>query len=150
MIYDFRFKEIADGFTLIEVLVVLGIFSVLASFGCLATMDFYKSYAFDAERSSVIAILQKARSQSLANINNTAYGVHFGSGQYVIFQGSVYNSGSSLNQNIPAGAGTNVSGLIDVTFAQLSGDAGSGGNLTLSDGKRLTEISINSEGGINW
>ena len=150
MIYDFRFKEIADGFTLIEVLVVLGIFSVLASFGCLATMDFYKSYAFDAERSSVIAILQKARSQSLANINNTAYGVHFGSGQYVIFQGSVYNSSSAFNQNIPAGFGITASGLTDIVFAQLSGDAGSGGNLTLSDGKRLAEIYINSEGRIDW
>jgi len=134
----------------VEVIVVIGILSVLASFGCLTTVDFYRSYAFNAERDTIVAILQKARSQSLANLNNSAYGVHFGSGQYVIFQGSVYNSGSAFNQNIPAGFGITASGLTDIVFAQLSGDAGSGGNLTLSDGKRLAEIYINSEGCIDW
>jgi prepilin-type N-terminal cleavage/methylation domain-containing protein len=138
------------GFTLVEVIVAVGILSVLASFGCLASMDFYRSYAFNAERDTIVAILQKARSQSLANVNNSVHGAHFGLGQYVIFQGSVYDSGSAFNQSIPAGVGVTASGLTNVVFAQLSGDAGSGGNLRLSDGKRLAEININSEGRIDW
>jgi prepilin-type N-terminal cleavage/methylation domain-containing protein len=154
MILGFRLKineqGINLGFTLVEVIVVIGILSVLASFGGLITMDFYRSYAFNAERDTVIAILQKARSQSLANINNSAHGAHFGSGQYVIFQGSVYNSASSLNQNIPAGVGMTVSGPTDIVFAQLSGDVNPGGSLTLTDGKRSAEITINSEGRIDW
>ena len=138
------------GFTLIEILVVIGILAVLGTFGYLVTIDFYKSYAFNAERDAIVAILQKARSQSLANINESSHGVHFDSNQYVIFQDPVYDSGNSFNQNIPAAFGITHSGIIDVVFSRLSGDASSGGNLILSDGRRSTVISVNSEGQINW
>jgi len=138
------------GFTLIEILVVLGILSIIATFGYLVTMDFYKSYAFNAERDTIVAILQKARSQSLANINESAHGVHFDSEQYVIFQGSAYNSNDNFNQIIPSAFGITHSGITDVVFFQLSGDVGSSGSLILSDGKRSAVISINSEGQINW
>jgi len=145
-----QFVKTGAGFTLIEILAVIGILAVLGTFGYLVTIDFYKSYAFNAERNAIVAILQKARSQSLANINQFPHGVHFDSDQYVIFQGSVYDSGNSFNQKIPAAFGITHSGIIDVVFAQLSGDASPGGNLILSDGKRLTTISINNEGRINW
>jgi prepilin-type N-terminal cleavage/methylation domain-containing protein len=150
MINDFRFKKLPMGFTLIEILVVLGILSVIAMFGYLVTMDFYKSYAFNAERDTIVAILQKARSQSLANINESVHGVHFDPAQYVVFQGSVYNSGDAFNQVIPSSFSVTHNGVADVVFAQLSGDAGPSGSLILSDGKRSTIISINGEGQINW
>jgi prepilin-type N-terminal cleavage/methylation domain-containing protein len=138
------------GFTLMEILVVMGILAVLGTFGYLVTIDCYKSYAFNAERDTIVAILQKARSQSLANINESAHGVHFDSGQYVIFQGAAYGGGAPFYQALPASFGITHSGIIDVVFAQLSGDANPGGNLILGDGKRSETISINNEGQINW
>ena len=135
---------------MVEVLVVIGILAVLSTLGYLVAIDFYKSYAFNAERDTIVAILQKARSQSLANINESAHGVHFEPGQYVIFQGIAYNSGALFNQALPASFGITHSGIIDVLFTQLSGDANSSGNLILSDGKRTAVISINKEGQINW
>jgi prepilin-type N-terminal cleavage/methylation domain-containing protein len=138
------------GFTLIEIIVVIGILGILSSLGYLVTMDFYKSYAFNAERDTIVAILQKTRSQSLANINESSHGVHFGSGQYVIFQGLAYNSGDAFNQAILSSFAITHSGLTDVVFTQLSGDASPSGSLILSDGKRSAAIFINSEGQINW
>jgi|GEM_PF-1131794 prepilin-type N-terminal cleavage/methylation domain-containing protein len=138
------------GFTLAEILVVLAILSALASFGYLVTIDFYKSYAFNCERNAVVAILQKARSQSLANINESAHGVHFFPDGYIIFQGDVYSSEASTNQIFPAAAGIANSGITDVIFAQLSGDAIPDGNLILNDGKRTAAISVNAAGQINW
>ena len=133
-----------------EILVVTGILAVLGTFGYLVTVDFYKSYAFNAERDTIVAILQKARSRSLANINESAHGVHFDPAQYVIFQGDAYGSGAPFNQALPASFGITHSGVIDVVFAQLSGNANLSGNLILSDGKRSETISINNEGRINW
>jgi prepilin-type N-terminal cleavage/methylation domain-containing protein len=150
MIKNLIFPSDIRGLTLIEILVVLGILSVLATFGYLVTMDFYKGYAFNAERNIIVSILQKARSQSLANINESAHGVHFDPGQYVIFQGASYNSGAGFNQITPAAFGIGHSGVADIVFAQLSGDVNPGGSLILSDGKRSAVISVNNEGRINW
>lgn len=129
---------------------VITILAVLSTLGYLVTIDFYKSYAFNSERDTIVAILQKARSQSLANINESAHGVHFDQGQYVIFQGSAYDINSGLNQRLSAASGIGHSGIIDVVFAQLSGDVNPSGNLFLNDGQRSAVISINREGQINW
>src|ERR1039458_2199647 len=66
-----------NGFTLIEVLVVMGILAILSTMGYLITIDFYKSYAFNAERDTIVSLLQKARAASLSNINESPHGVYF-------------------------------------------------------------------------
>ncbi len=127
--------------------------------GYLVTMDFYKSYAFNSERDTIVSILQKARSQSLSNIclgglcsAGQAHGVHFALDQYVIFQGPVYNQNSISNQPVTSATGITHSGITDVVFDQLSGNAhfAPAGNLNLTDGRRNEVISLNNEGQINW
>ena len=65
-----------SGFTLIEMLVSMGIIILIAGFGLFLSMDFYRGYLFHYEKDLVISILQKARSQSLANIDEKPHGVY--------------------------------------------------------------------------
>src|SRR3989344_9280246 len=65
------------GFTLTEILVVVGIFALLMSFSLVVSLDIYRGDSFRAEQDFVISILQKARSQSINNINETSHGIRF-------------------------------------------------------------------------
>ncbi len=140
------------GFTIIELLVVMGILGMLASLGLLVSLDFYRSYAFNSERDTVIVLLQKARSQSLANINQLPHGVHFEPSGYTLFQGAVYKAGDVTNTVFPADSHIANTGITNIIFEQLSGNIISGvGTLTLDDNShRQTQISINSLGRVEW
>jgi prepilin-type N-terminal cleavage/methylation domain-containing protein len=137
------------GFTLIEVLVTMGIFGVLLSLGLWFGIDFYKVYAFNSERQLVVGLLQKARSQSLANINQQPHGVRIDSNSYTIFEGNTYASNPSTHQIYEKHPGINNTG-IDVIFGQLSGRPDSAKSFNLQQDSKVSAITINSEGQINW
>ena len=141
-----------NGFTLIEILVVIGILVILSSLGLLVSLDFYRSYAFNSERDLLVAALQKARSQSMANINQSAHGVQVNSGaEYVIFEGSAYSAGNAANFSMPADPSVSSSGDSEIVFEQLSGKVAAQKQVTLTDPKgRSAQITINPEGGIEW
>lgn len=136
---------------MIEIIVVVALFAIVAGFGLFVSMDSYRSYNFRSERNLVISLLQKARTESMANINQTPHGVHVDANQYVLFQGSPYSSSNPSNQVFPASSIVSHSGMTEVTFDQLSGNASvTGGNLTIQQAINNSIISINNEGQINW
>ncbi len=139
------------GFTLIEVIITLGIFSIISTFTLLASMDFWRSYSFRSERNLIVGILQKARSQSLSNINQSSHGVYIGTNQYVIFEGSTYSPTDPKNEVYESASAINHSGMTEVVYEQLSGKTSTtGGNLTLTYGVNQSIISTNNAGQINW
>ncbi len=143
----------AKGFTLLELLIVIALIAVISTLGLLVGMDFYRTYAFSYERQVVVSALEKARNQALSNINQARHGVYFAGGNYVIFQGLTYASRNmAFDQVISASPALSHSGMQEVVFSQLSGDAVvTGSPLQLSDGlTHNVTISINSEGQINW
>ena len=145
------------GFTLIEVIVVIGLLGLIAAIGLFISFDFYKSYSFRSEKSVVISALQKARGQALANINQSNHGVHYGSGAdchlfskcYVIFEGNTFNAGSDSNNEIQAVSAVSVNWTSDVLFNQLDGAANSV-TITLTQDTRSITITTNNEGRIDW
>lgn len=139
------------GFTLIEVLIVIAILGGLAGLGLFVSIDFYKSYAFHSERNIVVSIIQKVRSQSLANINESKHGVYFGTNNYVIFQGENYASrNATYDEIIQANSLVSHSGLTEIVFDQLTGLPSATASIVLSDGLRSSTISIGNEGRIDW
>lgn len=142
----------AKGFTLIEMIVALAILAAIMGFGLFLSLDYYKSYIFYYEKDLVISILQKARSQSLANINEKKHGVAFDEAnkKYILFEGDSLAASANKIEYEEAKIVT-TSGLTEVVFDQLTGKATivpAGNDLTLSDGVRSVIISINHEGRI--
>jgi prepilin-type N-terminal cleavage/methylation domain-containing protein len=150
------------GFTLLEVVVVMGIMTMLGGFALIVSLDVYRGYAFRTERDMLIAILHKARSQSMNNIclgvactDGRPHGVHIATGQYVIFQGASYAArDAAVDEVIPATNATASivpSSLSEVVFTQLSGTAAPVGTVGLTDSAvHISTITINSEGQITW
>lgn len=141
-----------SGLTLIEILVVIGIIILLFSLGLFFSMDSFRGYSFHAEEDKLVTILQRARSKSLANIDQASHGVHIDvvGSAYVLFEGTVYNPVDPKNEPTPIEGPVTLSGLTDVLFDQLSGASNTPGTITISGGGKSATVIINNEGRIDW
>ncbi len=156
------------GFTLIEILIAIAILALIVSVGLFISFDFYKSYAFRSERNIIVSVLQKARNQSLSNINQVRHGVHFQDNPltYVMFEcpsanpqctSYIANPVTDIVVQSSYGVSINAPALpFDVIFNQLDASCASANcitnplAITVSDSVKSYDIKINNEGQINW
>ncbi|MBI4160697.1 MAG: prepilin-type N-terminal cleavage/methylation domain-containing protein [Candidatus Yanofskybacteria bacterium] len=147
------------GFTLVEILIGLAILLVLLGMGLFLSMDFYRGYAFRAEEKMLVSILHKARTRSLANIEQHEHGVKFTGSDFVIFEGQApltYASRiASLDEVFPANSAVNViwPAPSEIVFDQVTGNVDSAfltGDVILSGQGKIATISSNNEGRIDY
>ncbi len=143
------------GFTLVEVILVIGILTMLGGFGLFISMDFYRGYSLRASRNTLVSTLHRARSQSLSNIDQSPHGVRIEKTQYTIFEGPTYASRSAaLDEVIGAEPTVTISASstlpIDIIFAQLDGSVAASNTVAVGNGVKTYTISINNEGTIDW
>lgn len=141
-----------DGFTFVEVIVVLGILSILATLSYFFGLDSLRGYQFHAQKNEVLSMLQVARQKAVSNEQEAAHGVRLESKKVILFQdpyvaGAASNSELDLSGDISITAG---SLPMEIVFDQLSA-ATTASNFTLqnSAGKSLI-INVNNEGAILW
>ncbi len=125
------------GFTLVEILVVVAIFTGLAGLGLFMAFNSYGSAASRSERDTVVSLLAKARGRAMNNYYGAAWGVCYLGPNYVIFRD----------------APPCVAGSPTVIFEQLTGKLVPQTPVTIT----ITQpnhpdsiIFINNEGTINW
>ncbi len=147
------------GFTLIEILVTIGLVGVVLAITSLANVNMYTRQLSASEDTILVVSLQKARSQAMNNISGKAHGVHFENGKdvFVVFEGNTYVSGDLSNLNIPRNEDVKLllNGAevpeFDIVFDQLSGSTSDNGTITLSSESIPTkEVEIKSNGLIIW
>ena len=138
------------GFTLIELVLAIGLTCLLGGLGLVVSMDFYRSYSSNLNTNILVSTLERARSRSLDNINEAPHGVHITSGNYILFQGPSYGSDPAYDEPIPVNAGVTTTGLSDIVFDQLTGETSQPGIIVVHNGPKTASISINSDGRIDW
>lgn len=155
-------ESYARGFTLLEILVVMGLVLVVVAFGLIVSFDDYRGFNFRNERDIVVNVIQKARSQAVNNMcfgtgctDGKDHGVYFGTtGQYVIFQGATYASRDvAVDEVIEArDDATILSGVESVVFHRLRADAvvTGGSTLTVTQSTHTSTITIEPEGRVWW
>ncbi len=142
-----------NGFTLIEIIIVIAILVVIAGFGMSIDLNVFKMDSFQNEEAKVVAILEKARSRSMANMFNTAHGVCYVAPDYIIFRenDSHCTSGVSSNELIPANttiASNSSTVFPTISFNRLTGNT-IGAIIHITDNIKTRNININNEGAIN-
>jgi prepilin-type N-terminal cleavage/methylation domain-containing protein len=162
-----NFKQIhsSKGFTLVEMLTVIGLIAMITALGLIMSLDAFRGFSFRNDRDAAVAALQRARSQAINNIclgtgcnDGKKHGVHFETNKMVIFQGDDYDGigRDKSNDEIinfeskSTNASTTADGN-DIIFQQLSGNSEEN-TITLTDTAswRNTTTTINTAGRIDY
>ena len=148
---------------MIEVLVVIAIFAIVAGLGMYASMDSYRGSNFRNDRNLLIAALQRARAQSINNIclgtctDGKVHGVAIRPGgvlTYVIFQTSSDYAGREADSQydviFPSTPTTIITpATAEITFERLTGNS-TFQTIQLDGGGKTSVIEINLQGRISW
>ena len=126
------------GFTLVEILFVLGIIVILVTLVVSGFASFKKGEALDLDKQAVVETLEQAKDQTLASYSATQYGVHFSSSSITLFSGSSYSAGAKGNIVYPLSSSDDTmtislnGGGTNVIFNRLVGDTADNGTITLT------------------
>jgi len=146
-----KIQNSSEGFTLIEILISLGIFGFITGLGLFVSLDFYKSYTLNSERILLVSLLVNARNYSITNINESRHGIYLKTDEYVIFQGDSYASRNPIyDESFKVNSLITNTGLTEILFDQLTGQPNVTGNIMLSNGVKSSIIFIQNEGRITW
>ncbi len=136
-----------QGFTLVEILVVVAIILFLAAIMVPISLNFYKMQVFNETHERAVGLLKQARSNAFVQKNNADFGLYFGDKQMVLFQGPSYdqrNESQDLSLKLPALV--EISGLSEIVFSQGSALPKQSGSLFIKLGQKQKEIIINEQG----
>lgn len=143
-------KRGSDGFTIVEILVVVAVMVVLVGAALSVFPEFIETYRLRSGTQKVITALRDARMYTLSSKEDRQYGLHFSTSTVTIFNGDSYSSSDPENKVISLPEGVKISttttsdGGDSILFEQFFGKAEVYGTSTLSigAGKGVSTTSI--------
>lgn len=143
-------SKINSGFTLVEMLVAIGILTVVASIGVYFFASLYKKEALEKDTASLVALINQARMLSVSSKDASAFGVHLQNDKAVLFEGFSYVSGganektSGFSGKVQVSSYALAGGGSDIVFDRLTGNTSNSGTIVLSlkDGSASTTVTV--------
>lgn len=156
--FNFSFKKREDGFTLLEILISVGIIALIGSLGLVSFISSRRTRDLNVETQSVLAILRLAQSKTLSAEGGEPWGMHLESDKYTLFpaqnsfnavtaSNTVYILPSTLEiANISLSGGGQ-----DVIFQRISGRTPQSGTfeLRVKSGVDSALIAIGASGEVS-
>ena len=138
------------GLSLIEIILAMALIAIIFAIGLPVSLNFYRSYSFQAEVNTVISLLEQARSLAMTNHNESAWGLYIDSDRFTVFRGLDYAGRyAPADRFFDRAGGIAIAGNNEMIFNQLSGRTNAA-NIIISGSGRTANININSEGAINY
>jgi prepilin-type N-terminal cleavage/methylation domain-containing protein len=152
----------AAGFTLVEILVVMGLFGVAAGLTYINFIRPQNTVSLDGAVKTLMADIKSQQTKAMAGDSGSAssaqaHGIYVQSGQYTLFKGSTYSAGDTDNFVVLAPTGVTFSTSFtdtQVVFTKGSGDftgySASTNTVTVSSGPTSENkvITLNRYGAI--
>ncbi|MBI1998942.1 MAG: hypothetical protein HYS73_01230 [Parcubacteria group bacterium] len=88
------------GFTIIEIIIVIGIFMTLAAAGATPLLFLKNKNAVVSASTESVSLLYDARARTLSSKNSLRYGVHFAPDRAVLFSGDSFDANDPQNEII--------------------------------------------------
>ncbi len=129
-------RENREGFTLLEIMIVIVIMMIVVTFIWSSFSKINKSQIIDKEIREVASMANDARQRTIFSKNDSVYGIHFESNKVVLFKGGTYSSSSadnevkSLNSLVGISSITLSGGGSDIVFSRLTGASVKSGTVT--------------------
>lgn len=138
----------APAFTMIEIIVVVGILALLLSVGSVMAFNSIERSVASNEQNLLATLLIGQRTKALANLNQNSHGLKVETNQYTLFEGNSFAAGTN-KRSVTKSAGITTGGASEIIFGQLTGTS-SLQSITITDGSMTYTIDINQEGRIEW
>jgi prepilin-type N-terminal cleavage/methylation domain-containing protein len=140
----------AKGFTLLEILLVIGIISILLILVVPISLDFYKNQEIETQTQFLIQTLRRAQLEAVSGELDSPFGVSISSQNYTLFKGNSYMGRDTRYDEIfDLPEIIQPSGISEVVFSKLEGKPSVTGNIILSNNSNTKIININLLGRIN-
>lgn len=106
---------------------------------------------------NIVSFIKTAKSQTLASINSSEYGVHFETSKVVIFKGKTYSANAADNVSLDIISPASITSITlggapvgsgEIYFKKVSGEPNFAGTITVSTSDISKTISISSLGAI--
>ena len=147
------------GFTLVEILIIMGILAILFTISSLNLSNTVPQNALTNATELLVADLKQQQLSALTGNTegqsvNSNYGIYFTTQKYTLFRGSTYSVGNTSNYNVPLDdidTSTTAAGSI-IVFEKNSGQilnfVPSGNTITLTHNNigKTSTITINKYG----
>ena len=140
------------GFTLFEILLVVAMMALIASFAPPIFVQLQSKIGFDSTVSTYISSLRRAQNLSEAVKNDSAWGVKITNNNVTIFQGNSYDTrDSTMDETSTIFSNLNVTGSTEFVFKKMYGTPLLFGTTTISNQAGDSKyISVNSLGLISF
>jgi prepilin-type N-terminal cleavage/methylation domain-containing protein len=144
-------KHTTKGFSLVEVIVVLGIVAILTT----TVMSVYKNLNTQNEiiltAQSVVHSLRSAQVHARASASDSSWGVYVESGMVTVYKGAEYTvRDDSFDKEISFPESTTFSGLNEISFLKFTGLPQVDGVMTLTNSNESIDIIVNEKGMISY
>ena len=148
------------GFTLLEILIVIGISVALLSFGALSLNGLRSGQSIESEARQLVAVLQSAQEKSIGQDDGSNWGVYFDTIPdrdiyylYQVDQGipdgviDTHILDASMDLELPAPDQT-----LSVIFSKATGQPTAAAAITITDGNPETarNVTISAQGRIDY
>ena len=140
------------GFSLLELLLVVGILAAIFSFSAPFLLDFYTNQLTGDTQSNIIDALQRARHNAVLQKNDSNFGVHIVAGSYIIFQTpdlTYTNRVSAQDEIFPVVNKINFTGPANIIFSKFTGLPSATGTIILNYGSIAKGVTIDNTGSIS-
>jgi prepilin-type N-terminal cleavage/methylation domain-containing protein len=145
-----KFLTGSDGFTFIEVSIVIAIFALFAALGLPLVSNMYEDFMLISERDQLLSVLRKTRSTSIINKNSSDHGLYVASTSFTIFEGLTYATRNQAEDEVFSSFDSvTIIGPQEVVFQAFSGRTPST-SFSLSNNTKTIKVFINEEGNIDW
>jgi prepilin-type N-terminal cleavage/methylation domain-containing protein len=137
-----------NGFSLLEILLVVAMFGILAAFISPAAHTSYLANNLRSAHASIRNALSLARAYALCQKNNSSWGVYITTTTITVFAGKNFSSRTpAYDEIIDIPGGITTTGINDIIFNSLSAKPTTTGTIQLDiDTGQSLSISINEEG----
>lgn len=126
------------GFTVLEILIVVSVLLVIISIVVSPFSSFRNRSILNTEVENIITLLNEARSNTLASLNDSEYGVHFEANRMVLFKGNLFTEPDPDNKEIIFDQTVYISNILltgggaNVIFNRLTGKSDEHGTITIA------------------